>query len=57
MKAALRNAFKFIGPKKLKKISFSNIAAMKISAILDYNCTNSFSADTNLKNVRFYQKC
>ena len=57
MKASLRSAFKFNGPKKLKKISFNNIAAMKVSAILDYDGTNSSSADTNLENVRFYQKC
>ena len=57
MKAAMRDAFKFNEPKKLKKITFSNIAAMKISAILECNSTNSSSAETNLDTVRFYQKC
>ena len=46
MKAAMRDAFKCHGPRKFKKFSFNNIAAMKISAILDCNSTNSFSADT-----------
>ena len=40
-----------------KKISFNNIAAMKISAIFECNSANSFLADTNLDIVRFYQKC
>ena len=40
-----------------KKISFNNIAAMKISAILECYSTNSSLADTNLDIVRFYQKC
>ena len=57
MKPAMRDAFKFNGPEKLKKISFNNIAAMRISAILKCNSTNSSSADTNLDTVRFYQKC
>ena len=40
-----------------KKISFSNVAAMKIRAILECYSTNSSLADTNLGTVRFYQKC
>ena len=42
-----------------KKISFNNIAAMKISAKLVLECysANSSLADTNLGTVRFYQKC
>ena len=39
-----------------KKISFNNIAAMKISAILECYSTNSSLADSNLDTVRFYQK-
>ena len=38
---------------KLKKISFNNIVAMKISAALECISTNSTRADTNLDTVRF----
>ena len=57
MKAAMRDAFKFNGLNKLKKITFGNIAAMKISAIITCDSTNIFSAYTNLDTVRFYQTC
>ena len=38
----MRVALKFNGPKKLKKISFKNIAAMEISAVFECNSTNEF---------------
>ena len=39
---------------KLKKISFNNVAVMKISAVFECNSTHSASVDTNLDTVRFY---
>ena len=56
LKAAMRVAFKFNGPNKLKKINFTNIAAMKITAVFECNGTNSSAAGTNLDTIRFYQK-
>ena len=42
-------------PKKLEKISFNNIVAMKISGLSKCISTHSTPADTNLDTVRFYQ--
>ena len=50
-------AFSFNGPNKLEKISFNNILAMKISAVFECHSASSYSANTNLDTVRFYQKC
>ena len=52
----MRGAFKFSGCNKLGKNTFNNIFAMKISVVLEFNSTNSSSADTNLATFRVYQK-
>ena len=52
----MRIALKCNGPNKLEKISFSNIVALKISAIFECDSTNISLAATNLDTVRFYQK-
>ena len=36
--------------------NFNNMLAMKISAVFEFNSTNSSSADTNRDTLRFYQK-
>ena len=48
--------FNFDGCSKLEKKSFNYVLAMKISFVLEFNSTNSFSADTNLNTYRYYQK-
>ena len=52
----MRVEFNFKGCNKLEKISFSNIVAMKISIVSEFNNTNSSSTDSNLDTFRFYQK-
>ena len=52
----MRVEFNFNGCNKLEKNSFSNIVAMKISIVSEFNNTNSSLADTNLDTVKFYQK-
>ena len=52
----MRGDLNFNGCNKLEKNSFTNILAMKISAVFEFNSTNSSSADTNLDTFRFYQK-
>ena len=48
--------FNFNGCNKLEKKSFNYVLAMKISFVLEFNSTNSFSADTNLDTFRYYKK-
>ena len=48
--------FNFDGCNKFEKKSFNYVLAMKISFVLEFNSTNSFSADTNLDTFRYYQK-
>ena len=48
--------FNFNGCNKLEKNSFNNILAMSVSFVIEFNSTNSSSADTNLDTFRFYQQ-
>ena len=48
--------FNFSGCNKLEKNSFNNILAMSVSFVIEFNSTNSSSADTNLDTFRFYQQ-
>ena len=48
-------AFNFNGYNRLEKHSFGNIAAVKISAVFEFNSTNSSSAGTNLDTFRLFQ--
>ena len=52
----MRDAFNSNGCNKLEKNSLNYILAMKISAVFEFNSTNSSSVDTNMGTFRFYQK-
>ena len=43
----MRVVFNFNGPNKWEKINFNSIVAVKISAVFEFNSTNSSSADSN----------
>ena len=42
----MRVVFNFNGPNKWEKINFNSIVAVKISAVFEFNSTNSSSADS-----------
>ena len=48
-------SFLQLGCNEFEKNNFSNIVAIKISVVLEFNITNISSADTNLDTFR-YQK-
>ena len=42
----MRVVFNFNGPNKWEKMNFNSIVAVKISAVFEFNSTNSSSADS-----------